>query len=122
MKQTINHFFGRAAKWTCDFVGSATAFGLSFALIIGWAFYAAPHHFDGDSQMPINTITTIITFLVVFLIQNAQNRESRAMHLKIDELIKSSNARNEFRKLETLPDEDVDKLAKDCDDLPEQCG
>jgi len=122
MKQSINHFFARAAKWTCDFVGSPTAFALSFIYIIIWAIYAAPHHFDANSQMSINTVTSVVTFLVVFLIQNAQNRESRALHLKIDELIKSSNARNEFRKLETLPDEEIQKIAAECEDIPEQCN
>ena len=122
MQAQINHFFRRSAKKVSDFMGSPIAFALAATMILGWIIWAIPSRFNSDSQIPINTLTTIITFLMVFLIQNAQNRESRALHLKIDELIKSSKeAHNDFVHLETMEDEDIEEIAKKLDDVEENC-
>ena len=110
----IKRVFDNTSRWVCLFVGSPTAFGMAVALIVGWCIYAAPHHFDDSSQMWINSVTTIITFLIVFLIQNSQNRDSRAIHLKLDELIRiHAKARNSFVKAEEMDDEEAKQIAEE---------
>jgi low affinity Fe/Cu permease len=92
-------------------VGSPWAFLIACALIVLWLVSGPVFGFSDTWQLVINTTTTIITFLMVFLIQNTQNRDAKAIHLKLDELIRSvENARNRLVDLEEMSDEELDKL------------
>ena len=107
MKENFHRFSHKAA----DLVGSPAAFLLGLVVIVTWAITGPIFHYSDTWQLVINTGTTIITFLMVFLIQNTQNRDSRAVHLKLDELIRSvQTARDEMVGLETLSDEQLDAL------------
>jgi low affinity Fe/Cu permease len=106
-------FFGKVAGWTTRFTGGRWGFSLAFGSILVWAALGPFCHYSDNWQLVINTGTTIVTFLMVFLIQNAQNRESKALHLKLDELILSARrARNELIDIELLTDEQLDRLAE----------
>src|SRR5690349_15955836 len=103
--------FHRFAHATADLVGSPAAFILGLIVIVTWALTGPMFNYSDTWQLVINTGTTIITFLMVFLIQSTQNRDSRAVHLKLDELIRSVQAaRNEMVGLEDLSDADLDAL------------
>lgn len=92
-------------------MGSPGAFLAAVALILIWALSGPIFNFSSDWQLVVNTGTTIGTFLMVFLIQNAQNRDARAMHLKLDELIRATpRARNEFMEAE---EEDLDEIERE---------
>ncbi|MBN8422777.1 MAG: low affinity iron permease family protein [Verrucomicrobia bacterium] len=99
------------AKFIARATGRPAAFGLAAATILIWAFTGPVFGYSDTWQLVINTGTTIVTFLMVFLIQNSQNRDSEAMHLKLDELIRSlAGAQNELLDLEDLEEEDLDKV------------
>jgi low affinity Fe/Cu permease len=103
--------FRRFAHKTADAVGSPSAFLLGLIVIAVWAMTGPVFHYSDTWQLVINTGTTIVTFLMVFVIQNTQNRDSKAIHLKLDELIRSvRSARNEMVGLEDLSDEDLTAL------------
>ncbi len=105
--------FGMVAGATTRFTGGRWGFLLAFGSIILWAALGPIFHYSDNWQLVINTGTTIVTFLMVFLIQNAQNRESKALHLKLDELILSARrARNELIDIELLTDEQLDRLSE----------
>jgi len=88
-------------------------FILAVAILVLWAVSGFFFHFSDTWQLIINTGTTIVTFLVVFLIQNTQNRDAKALHLKLDELIRSHvPARNDMIDIEKLSDEELDELEK----------
>ena len=92
-------------------LGSAWAFTIAVLIIIIWGATGPAFHFSNTWQLIINTGTTIVTFLMVFLIQNTQNRDAKAVHLKLDEIIRAiKGARNELVDLEELSDEDLKKL------------
>src|SRR5713226_5522834 len=92
-------------------LGSAWAFCGAVLVIVLWLVTGLTFHFSDTWQLIINTATTVVTFLMVFLIQNTQNRDAKAMHLKLDELIRAvKNARNELVDLEELSDEELQKL------------
>ncbi len=92
-------------------LGSAWAFAGAVLVIVVWLLTGPTFHFSDTWQLIINTATTIITFLMVFLIQNTQNRDAKAVHLKLDELIRAiKDARNELVDLEDLSDEELKKL------------
>jgi low affinity Fe/Cu permease len=92
-------------------VGKPQSFVLAVALVLVWAASGKFFHFSDTWQLVINTGTTIITFLMVFLIQNTQNRDAAAMHLKLDELLRGvKGARNDLIDLEELSDEELKKL------------
>ena len=92
-------------------LGSAWAFSAAVLVILVWLLTGPMFHFSDTWQLIINTATTVITFLMVFLIQNTQNRDAKAMHLKLDELIRAiKDARNELVDLEELSDEELQKL------------
>ncbi len=104
------HFRKFAAK-TAHLAGSPGAFLLAVAVVVVWAISGPFLHFSEIWQLTINTGTTIVTFLMVFLIQNAQNRDSRAVHLKLDELLRATaDARNNMIDLENLSDDDLQHL------------
>src|SRR4051812_10999331 len=107
-------WFRKFAHCTSGAVGSPWAFAAAVLVVITWAITGPMFHFSDTWQLVINTGTTIVTFLMVFLIQNTQNRDARAMHLKLDELIRSiKGARNHLVDLEELSDEELDRLQKE---------
>jgi low affinity Fe/Cu permease len=103
--------FTRVAGWTIRATGGRWGFMTAAAVVVVWGITGPVFHYSEDWQLVINTGTTIVTFLMVFLIQNAQNRESKAIHLKLDELILAvRNARNEMIHIECLTEEQLDRL------------
>lgn len=92
-------------------LGSAWAFSAAVLVILVWLLTGPMFHFSDTWQLIINTATTVVTFLMVFLIQNTQNRDAKAVHLKLDELIRAvKGARNQLLDLEHLSDEELKKL------------
>ena len=107
MQELFREFAQRASQA----VGSAWAFMVAVAVVVVWAFTGPLYGYSDTWQLVINTGTTIVTFLMVFLIQNTQNRDAKAIHLKLDELIRAGvHARNELVELETLSDEELEQL------------
>jgi low affinity Fe/Cu permease len=106
--QDAFHVFARTAS---NVLGSAWSFVIALAVIIGWSITGPAFGFSDTWQLIINTGTTIVTFLMVFLIQNTQNRDAKAMHLKLDELIRALGpARNKLVDLEKLSDKELNQL------------
>jgi low affinity Fe/Cu permease len=104
--------FTRISRWTIHATGGRWGFFTAAGVILFWAAAGPYYHYSDYWQLVINTGTTIVTFLMVFLIQNAQNRESKAVHLKLDELIRAvKTARNEMIDIENLTEEHLDRLA-----------
>src|SRR5262247_2564786 len=100
-----HELFTRFAQGTAHVVGSGWAFVIALAVIVMWALVGPIYHFSDTWQLVINTGTTIVTFLIVFLIQGSQNRETRAIRLKLDELIRAHHgARNRLIELEEMTD------------------
>lgn len=113
--------FTRFAKWTAYAAGRPIAFILAAVVIIVWAATGPIFDFSDTWQLVINTGTTIMTFLMVFLIQNTQYRDSEAIHLKLDELIRSTKeARNSMMDLEQMDDDDLDRLRADYEQMAER--
>ena len=105
--------FGKVAAHCATSVGTPGAFVFALVTVIVWAFCGPRFHYSNTWQLVINTGTTIITFLMVFLIQNTQNRDARALHLKLDELIRSVHAaHNDMINIEKLSDQELAVLAK----------
>ena len=101
------------ARRSSTVLGSAWAFGIAILIIVIWGLTGPAFHYSNTWQLIINTGTTIVTFLMVFLIQNTQNRDAKAAHLKLDEIIRAlQGARNELIDLEKLADEDLTSLEK----------
>lgn len=100
--------FRRFARGTAEIVGSAYAFVAAVTLILGWLVTGPLFGFSDSWQLIINTGTTIITFLMVFVIQNAQNRDARSIHIKLDELIRATTgAENSIIDLGRLSDKQL---------------
>ena len=109
----FNLWFSRFASRTAQVVGHPYMFLFALATLVIWGASGPVFHFSDTWQLIINTGTTIITFLVVFLIQNTQNRDAKALHLKLDELIRSHNpAHNDMIDIEKLSDEELEELEK----------
>jgi low affinity Fe/Cu permease len=103
--------FTRFAKWAARMAGKPFVFALATLIILVWALIGPLFDYDDTWQLTINTGTTIVTFLMVFLIQNTQNRDAEAMHVKLDELIRAiEGAHNALLDLEELEDEDLDRI------------
>lgn len=110
--------FRCCSQWMAEAVGSPWAFILACICIVIWAATGPMFHFSDTWQLVINTATTIVTFLMVFLIQNTQNRDTKAIHLKLDELLRGvAGARTSLVNLEHLSDEELDKLQKEFERL-----
>jgi low affinity Fe/Cu permease len=104
-------WFTRFARWTSFHAGRPSAFLIAALVVVIWAMTGPIFHFSDTWQLVINTSTTIVTFLMVFLIQNTQNRDSQALHLKLDELIRAKKgARNSLLDLDDLSDEELAKI------------
>jgi len=110
----VNDLFRAFSRNAALAVGSAWAFIVAIAVVIVWAATGSMFHFSDTWQLIINTGTTIVTFLMVFLIQNTQNRDGKAIQLKLDELIRAlEGARNKLVDLESLSDEELTKLQQE---------
>jgi low affinity Fe/Cu permease len=107
----VSDAFRCFAQRSSALLGSAWAFCGAVLVIVVWLVTGPTFHFSDTWQLIINTATTVVTFLMVFLIQNTQNRDAKAMHLKLDELIRAlKGARNQLVDLEELSDDDLKKL------------
>lgn len=119
MKNVFRVIANRISVWT----GSAGVFLLALSVVIVWAITGPLFQFSDTWQLVINTGTTIVTFLMVFLIQNTQNRDGKAVQLKLDELIRATKgARNQYVDLEDLSDEDLTELNKQFKELTQRPG
>ena len=117
MNQWFARLAGKAAEWS----GSSWAFVVALALILVWVVSGPLFRFSDTWQLVINTGTTIVTFLMVFLIQNTQNRDTKALHLKLDELLRAIPEARE-RQFVDLEDRDEDQLREERERLFSECG
>jgi low affinity Fe/Cu permease len=109
----MNELFRKFSRAASHLVGSSWAFILAVLIIVVWAGTGPIFHYSDTWQLVINTATTIITFLMVFLIQNTQNRDAKAIHLKLDELLRGvEGARTHLVDLEALSDDELNRLQK----------
>src|SRR5687767_2853973 len=114
-------WFTRSAKWTARQTGRPATFVVAVAIILGWALTGPLFGFSDTWQLVINTGTTIVTFLMVFLIQNTQNRDSEAIQVKLDELIRAvEGAHLALLDLEELEEKDLDRICNDYRELAKQ--
>ena len=103
------HFLAAKASF---WVGTKWAFAFALFVILAWGLFGPHFHYSDMWQLVVNTGTTIVTFLMVFLIQNTQNRDAKAVHLKLDEIIRSlRRANNQMIDIEKLPDKELEVLA-----------
>lgn len=108
LAESFHQLAARAAYW----VGTRWAFGLALLTILVWGVLGPTFHYSDTWQLVINTATTVVTFLMVFLIQNTQNRDAKAIQLKLDEIIRAiHHAHNEMIDIEKLSDGELDVLA-----------
>ncbi len=107
----MNEIFRKIAHRASVLVGSSSAFMVAVVVVLVWAFSGRYFGYSDTWQLVINTGTTILTFLMVFLVQNTQNRDGRAMQLKLDELIRShKSSRNQMIDLEELSDVEMERV------------
>ena len=110
-RKTFSRGFERFSEAVTRWTGSSTAFGLALAVIVGWACLGPVFHFSDTWQLVINTGTTIVTFLMVFLIQRSQNKESLAIHLKLNEIVAAlEGASNRLIEAESFSEKELDAL------------
>lgn len=115
-------WFSRFATGAAQAVGHPYVFFTAIAILVLWAVTGPYFHYSDTWQLVINTGTSVITFLVVFLIQNTQNRDAKALHLKLDELIRSHHpASDELIDVEKLSDEELDQLEKHYERIRKEC-
>jgi low affinity Fe/Cu permease len=107
--------FSDIANRTSQAAGRALTFMIAAGVVIVWAITGPIFHYSDTWQLVINTGTTIVTFLMVFLIQNSQNRDSAAIQVKLDELIRVSAAQNSFVGIEHLTDDELDEIRTKCE-------
>jgi low affinity Fe/Cu permease len=113
-------WFTRFAKWTARATGQPAAFGIAVSTILVWGLSGPLFGFSDTWQLVINTGTTIVTFLMVFLIQNTQNRDSEAIQVKLDEIIRAiDGAHNALLDLEELDEKELDSIRDDYEKLAE---
>lgn len=117
----MNELFRKIAQHTSHAIGSPVAFVLAVLVVLVWAFTGPLFGYSDTWQLVINTGTTIVTFLVVFMIQNTQNRDSKAIHLKLDEMLRAiQEARTGMVDLEDLSDRELDALEQEFRELRER--
>ncbi len=114
-EQAASRFFGALANRTSLAAGRASTFILAVSVVIVWAVSGPLFGFSDTWQLVINTGTTIVTFLMVFLIQNSQNRDSAAIQVKLDELIRVGAARNSMVGIEHLTDDELEDIRGKCE-------
>jgi len=118
---TVRDAFRAAAHATACAIGSPYAFAIAVLVVVVWAATGPAFHYSDTWQLIINTGTTVVTFLVVFMIQNTQNRDSQAIHLKLDELIRAvKTARNAMVDIEDLPDAELARLQREMSEVCKQ--
>lgn len=116
----LEKFFRRLAYATAQTLGSSRAFFIAVMLVAIWVVSGSYFGYSDTWQLYINTSTTIVTFLMVILIQHTQNHDAKAFHLKLDELIRAGKgARNRLVNLEEMSDEELDRLRKEFDAIRE---
>jgi low affinity Fe/Cu permease len=113
----MHEAFRKFASKVSTLAGTPWAFMFAFAVIVVWGITGPMFHYSDTWQLVINTGTTIVTFLMVFLIQNTQNRDAHAIHLKLDELIRVTHARNALLALEDLSDDELVALQHEFESL-----
>ncbi|MGI8787531.1 MAG: low affinity iron permease family protein [Pyrinomonadaceae bacterium] len=114
MSKRNNSTFTKFAKWIARETGKSITFILAVSVIIVWTITGPFFRFSDTWQLVINTGTTIVTFLMVFLIQNTQNRDTEALQVKLDEIIRSlKEARNEVLDLEELDEKELDEIREE---------
>jgi low affinity Fe/Cu permease len=119
----MNEAFRKFAQTVSTVVGSSWTFFLAILVIVVWAVTGPYFHYSDTWQLVINTGTSVITFLMVFIIQNSQNRDAKAMHLKLDELLRAvEGARTGLVNLEALSEEDVLQLEREFQKLSQRHG
>jgi low affinity Fe/Cu permease len=116
-RSPISQLFAEIANSTSRAAGRAPTFIAAGAVVLIWAITGPLFGYSDTWQLVINTGTTIVTFLMVFLIQNSQNRDGAAIQAKLDELIRVSRARNSFVGIERLTDEELDEIRTRCERL-----
>jgi len=110
-----SRIFTSFSNWVAQVTGRPTTFALCLVIILAWAFSGPFFGFSDTWQLIVNTGTTIVTFLMVFLIQNTQNRDGAAIQAKLDELIRASAAQNVFIGIEHLTQEELDEIRAHCE-------
>jgi low affinity Fe/Cu permease len=114
-------WFTRLTKWTSRATGKPIAFVLATGVVVAWALTGPMYAFSDTWQLVINTGTTIVTFLMVFLIQATQNRDAEAMQVKLDEIIRAiGNAKNELLDIEELEESDLNRIRKTYEDIAQK--
>ena len=114
----MNELFRKFSTKVSDITGTPWAFITAVSIIVIWAVTGPLFQFSDTWQLIINTGTTIITFLMVFLIQNTQNRDAKAIHIKLDELLRAhAQARNGMVDIEEMPDKELKKLHEEFKDI-----
>jgi len=111
----LSQWFSQTASATSRWTGRPSAFLLCVLVVIVWAASGPLFDYSDTWQLVINTGTTIVTFLMVFLIQNTQNRDNVALQAKLDELIRASQAKNDFIGIEHLSDKELDAILEECE-------
>ena len=120
---SMSKWFTSFSNWVAQVTGRPITFGVCLLVIVVWALSGPFFGFSDTWQLIINTGTTIVTFLMVFLIQNTQNRDAKAIHLKLDELIRAvGGARNQLVDLEELSDKELEQLQQEFHALHQQYG
>src|SRR5215217_2644603 len=113
MAKKKKNLFERFANWATNATGSSTAFIMAISIIVLWLVTGPIFNYSDTWQLIINTGTTVITFLMVFLIQKSQNKDSKAIHLKLNELLAShQGASNRMVDIEDITEEELDQLHK----------
>ncbi len=115
----FSKLFGDIANRTSQAAGRAMTFMLATGVVLVWAITGPLFQFSDTWQLVINTGTTIVTFLMVFLIQNSQNRDSAAIQVKLDELIRVSTVQNSFVGIEHLTDDELEEIRNKCESRAE---
>jgi low affinity Fe/Cu permease len=120
MVEKSEHWFSKIATETANVSGRPWTFGIAGGLVVGWLVTGPLFHFSDTWQLVMNTISSIVTFLMVFLIQNAQNRDSAALQMKLDELIRVTAARERLVGIERLSEPELEtvreEIEKDSDE------
>jgi low affinity Fe/Cu permease len=118
----MNKLFSRVATFMAHQSGRPVTFLVALLIIICWATTGSLFNYSDTWQLIINTGTTIVTFLMVFVIQNTQNRDSAALQAKLDELIRSSHAQNRFIGIEHLTDDEIEEYHRSCAELAKKAN
>ena len=113
--ESVTRGFGAIATWVAHAAGRPLAFAICVLVVVAWAVSGPFFGYSDTWQLVINTGTTIVTFLMVFLIQNTQNRDGAAIQAKLDELIRTSAAQNAFIGIERLTEEELDEIRRKCE-------